>query len=79
MDWCVDPDRKPGDAEIIESEYGYHIMYYVSDDEMTYREYMITNELRNADMETWYSAIGVDTPFALVNDSKLNLDRTLLG
>ena len=79
VDWCVDPDRKPGDAEIIESEYGYHIMYYVSDDEMTYREYMITNELRNADMETWYSAIGVDTPFALVNDSKLNLDRTLLG
>ncbi len=28
LDWSFDPDRKVGDCEIIESTYGYHIMYF---------------------------------------------------
>lgn len=28
-DWAVDKARKPGDTGIVETEYGYHIMYYV--------------------------------------------------
>lgn len=31
-DWCFDASRKPGDTGIIETEYGYHIMYYVGND-----------------------------------------------
>lgn len=27
--WCVDPARQAGDAEIIETPYGYHVMYFV--------------------------------------------------
>ncbi len=27
--WVVDPSRKPGDTGIVETEYGYHVMYYV--------------------------------------------------
>ncbi len=27
-DWCFDPARKAGDAEIIESEYGWHLMFF---------------------------------------------------
>lgn len=27
--WAIDEARKPGDVEIIETEYGYHIMYYI--------------------------------------------------
>lgn len=27
--WAVDSSRKPGDTGIVETEYGYHIMYYV--------------------------------------------------
>ena len=30
-DWCFDDARKAGDSGIIETEYGYHIMYFVSD------------------------------------------------
>ena len=30
-DWSFDPARKAGDTGIIETEYGYHIMYFVSD------------------------------------------------
>ena len=29
--WSFDPARKAGDSGIIETEYGYHIMYFVSD------------------------------------------------
>jgi|GEM_PF-825275 len=28
-DWCYDAARKPGDTGIVQSEYGYHVMYYV--------------------------------------------------
>ena len=27
--WAVDSSRKPGDTGIVETEYGYHVMYYV--------------------------------------------------
>ena len=29
-DWCFDESRKPGDTGIVETSYGYHVMYFVS-------------------------------------------------
>lgn len=54
-DWCFAEGRKTGDTEIVETEYGYHIMYYVGDADITYRDYQIENNLRNLDMSTWYA------------------------
>ena len=31
-DWCFDATRKPGDTGIVESDYGYHIIYFIGDD-----------------------------------------------
>ena len=45
------------DSGIVETEYGYHIMYYVGDTEMTYRDHLITETMRSADHEAWYTAI----------------------
>lgn len=28
-DWCFDSSRKAGDTDIVKTDYGYHIMYYV--------------------------------------------------
>lgn len=56
-DWCYDSDRKVGDTGIVESEYGYHIMYFPGDSASTYRDYLIENELRSADVQTWYDEI----------------------
>ncbi len=28
-DWCFDKARQPGDTDIVETDYGYHIMYFV--------------------------------------------------
>ena len=54
-DWCFDSARKPGDTGIVETEYGCHVMYFVGDSDMTYRDYQIENQLRNADVNSWYT------------------------
>ena len=53
-DWCFDPARQSGDHDIIETQYGYHLMYFVGNTEQTYREYVIEYTLRSADLTEWY-------------------------
>ena len=55
-DWCFDASRKSGNTGIIESEYGYHVMYFVGQSDTTYRNYLIESELRSADAQEWYNA-----------------------
>ena len=75
--WAVDPARVAGDTGIIETEYGYHIMYYVAADELSYRDYMIGNQIRNETMETWYHEILATGTATLGDTSRLNKDITL--
>ena len=56
-DWCFDADRKTGDTGIVETNYGYHVIYFVGTAGQTYRDYQIVNDLRNADMESWYQGL----------------------
>ncbi len=55
-DWALD-NRKPGDTGIIESEYGYHVMFYKEDGKLSYRDYMIDIDLTNDRYEKWETAI----------------------
>lgn len=52
-DWCFDSTRKSGDTGIVETTYGYHVIYYVGTTGQTYRDYQIVNELISSDMEAW--------------------------
>ena len=56
-DWSVDPARKAGDTGIIETEYGYHVMYFVGQDEMSYRDRMITEQIKETQIAAWYDEI----------------------
>ena len=56
-DWCFDADRKAGDTGIVETSYGYHVMYFVGATGETYRDYQIVNDLRTADMNTWLEGL----------------------
>lgn len=56
-EWCYAEGRKAGDTGIVETEYGYHVMYFVGDSDMTYRDFQIENQLRSADLEAWYTGI----------------------
>ena len=68
-DWCFEEGRKTGDTGIVESEYGYHIIYYVSDSDMNYRDYLITNDLISADVNDWFEGL-VDAMVVTTLDTK---------
>jgi parvulin-like peptidyl-prolyl isomerase len=60
--WAIDANRKEGDVELIESEYGYHIMYFVgySDKPIWYMD--IKESLANSDYNTYYDDLVAKHP-----------------
>lgn len=56
-DWCFDESRKAGDVGIVETENGYHLMYFVGNGEHNYRDTMIINALTQKDYQEWYNGI----------------------
>lgn len=75
--WCLDDSRQYGDANVIETEYGYHVMFYIGENGTTYRNYMIENELRDADANSWYTALVEATEVELVTDRYVDKDMIL--
>ena len=73
-DWCLDKERKAGDTGIVETEYGYHVMFYSSADEMSYRDLMIESELRSADLEEWHNSLTEAMKVTVVNLKHLEQD-----
>ncbi|MCI8304351.1 MAG: hypothetical protein HFF52_06950 [Lawsonibacter sp.] len=49
-DWAVDSARKAGDVELVKTEYGWHIMYYVESGDPVWR-LDVGSSLRSADQE----------------------------
>lgn len=76
-DWCYDETRTPGDTGIVESEYGYHVMYFVGNSDMTYRDYQIESELRSNDLESWYTQLLEATTVVEGNTKYLSTDLVL--
>lgn len=77
--WALDPARKAGETGIIETEYGYHVMYYVGDSELTYRDKLIRDEIAAADHEKWYNEAMDGVKTELKNTGKMNLDMVITG
>ena len=75
--WATDPAREAGDTGIVEGTSGYHIMYYVGDDEMTYRDSMIYNEIKDEKVSAWYNAIIASVATNEVDTSLLNKSLVL--
>ena len=76
-EWALDPERKANDAGIVESTYGYHVMYYVGDGELTYRDYMITEDMRAEDMEKWHEEILKPVTVTEQDTHRLKLDLVM--
>lgn len=51
--WAVSNVGNIGATGIVETTYGYHIMYYASDSETTYRQYLATEAMLSADIAQW--------------------------
>ena len=76
-EWALDDSRKAGDTGIVETEYGYHVMYYCGESDLTYRDSMITNALMNKDMEAWYNGLLEAWPVTPGETKYLPLSMTL--
>jgi len=46
LSWSIDADRKTGDTGVVESDYGFHVMYYVGDGMATWAQ-SVDNILRD--------------------------------
>lgn len=77
-DWCFDKHLE-GDTGIVETDYGYHVMYFCGLSERSYREQLIVDELSAADLESWYADLVAKYPAELVDTTYLPLDMTLGG
>nr|MBQ8243668.1 peptidylprolyl isomerase [Oscillospiraceae bacterium] len=78
-DWCYDEGRAAGDTGIVETEYGYHVMYFVGNSDTTYRDFQIRNELSNADHNEWYTGIVEAASVTEGDTSYLSRDIVLAG
>ncbi|MEE1243258.1 peptidylprolyl isomerase [Frisingicoccus sp.] len=55
-DWIFDDERKAGDTDIVETEYGYHIMYFVGDNGAAWK-LSIEDTLRSQKMNEYVTAL----------------------
>ena len=65
--WAVDSSRKPGDTGIVETEYGFHVMYYVeANDDAWYAS------VKNAIFAKEYAAVTDDVLAEIMKEMKLD-------
>ena len=76
-DWCYDESRQTGDHALIETDYGYHVMYFSGYSDTSYRDYLITQKLATEDMNEWNASIIELNPITDVNLSRVNKDLIL--
>ncbi len=53
-DWLFDGARAQGDTEIVETEYGYHIMYYLGESELEGWYVKVKDKILSENSEDWY-------------------------
>ncbi len=76
-DWCFAEGRKAGDTGIVESEHGYHVMYFVGQTDETFRNFMIDNVIRNENREGWLQSMIDSAKITDKDISKLKLDYVM--
>ena len=63
-EWCFDASRKPGDSGIVETDYGYHVMYF-SGEGKTARQAMVTNKMLSNYQDDWLKELTEDYTFEI--------------
>lgn len=58
-DWCFDPARQSGDTGIVETEYGFHIMYYVGGNVPRWQA-QVEADVKANDFEEWTKSLYAD-------------------
>ena len=72
-DWALVDGRKAGDVGIVETTYGYHIMYAVSEAEVTTWSDVIRNDLASADYNTFAEELVAGENVKIADEQAENL------
>lgn len=78
-DWCFDEARKAGDYEIVETEFGYHLIYFVGEDDLTFRNYLASQTMTTEDFNAWFTDIVDNAEYTTRDLSKLDRDLIIEG
>lgn len=54
--WCFDESRQVGDTDIVKTDYGYHVMYFVGSGDSVWK-LQVTDALMTNDFSAWYDGI----------------------
>ncbi len=68
-DWSFDPARKEGDMGIVETDYGFHIMYFVQTHEYPTWKYTIADELANDEVSKMLEDSVASDAYAVAKDN----------
>ncbi len=70
-DWLFDDERKVGDTGVVETNYGYHIMYYLGEDtEQPVWRVNARGYVANEKLEEWFKS-ATESYKVTINDAKL--------
>ena len=61
----------------METNYGYHVMYFVGQSEETYREYLIKTDLETDAYNTWYNTLVESVDMTVGDTSHIRTDLVL--
>ena len=67
--WCFDAARSSGDTGIVETPYGYHVMYFVKHN-APYWQVQAQNAMATADHAAWLEALTADAEVVELNGIK---------
>ena len=65
--WCFEDGRQVGDTGIVETTYGYHIMYFSGYGE-TYQNYMVKNTMLSNDYTAWQQEVAGNAEYTIKSD-----------
>ena len=68
QDWCYEDGRQSGDTGIVQTSYGYHVMYFVGYDGTEYWHYACENALRSDAQSAWQTEL-TNSATAEINES----------
>jgi hypothetical protein len=63
-DWCFNPARKTGDTGIVQTDFGFHVMYYVGTNGVDWK--IRTRDLLNSEAYQQYlEELGTQNPYTI--------------
>lgn len=76
-DWCFEENRQSGDTGIVQTDYGYHVMYLSGNSDMTYRDLLISQKYTEQIIIDWESNLMDSITVTMKNTDYINRDLVL--